>query len=132
MKQHFELIGVVRSKLLQMHQHIQWSRIIVPKFVGFFLFNQFNFFYCVDNEQTRPSLKRHNGCHRCSEAIEVTYLLVTINESRRPTSCCCCAKRDITHPTTTVVYNACYHLLRKRSCITLYRLTTTTVRHQPS
>ena len=28
-----------------------------------------------------------------------------------------------TRPTTTVVYNACYHLFRKRSCMTVHRLT---------
>ena len=36
------------------------------------------------------------------------------------------AKRDVTHHTTTVVYNACFHFLRKRSWITVDRDNNTT------
>ena len=56
---------------------------------------------------------------------------------RRPTNWWGRAKLDVTHPTATVVYNACYRLFRKRSFITVYRLawagelTATTIRHQP-
>ena len=32
------------------------------------------------------------------------------------------AKRDVTHPTSNVVYNACYHSFRKRSRVAVYRL----------
>ena len=32
------------------------------------------------------------------------------------------AMRDVTHPTATVVYNACYHLFRKCSYTTVHRL----------
>ena len=42
------------------------------------------------------------------------------SKTRRPTNSWDSAKRDITHPTATVVYNACYHLFRKRSCIAVY------------
>ena len=39
-------------------------------------------------------------------------------KTRRPTNCRGNTKRDVAHPTATVVYNTCYHLFRKRSCIT--------------
>ena len=32
------------------------------------------------------------------------------------------AKRDVTHTTATVVFNAGYHLFRKRVCIAVHRL----------
>ena len=32
-----------------------------------------------------------------------------------------CAKRDVMHPTATVIYNACYRLFRKRSCMTMHQ-----------
>ena len=32
------------------------------------------------------------------------------------------AKRDVTHPTVTVIYNACYHLFQKHLCVTVCRL----------
>ena len=35
------------------------------------------------------------------------------------------AKRDVTHPTATVVYNVSYHLFRKRSFTTVHRLACT-------
>ena len=34
---------------------------------------------------------------------------------KKPTNLLGSAKRDDTHPRTTVAYNACYHLFRKRS-----------------
>ena len=60
------------------------------------------------------------------------YMGHRVKQEGPPTSWWGSAKRDVTLPTATVVYNACYHLLRKRSCTTLYRLTATTIRHQPS
>ena len=42
------------------------------------------------------------------------------NQTRRPTNWWGGAKRDVTHSTATVVYNACDHFLRKRSCITRF------------
>ena len=44
------------------------------------------------------------------------------DKTRRPANWWISAKRDVIHPTVTVVYNACFHLFRKRSCITVCRL----------
>ena len=43
-------------------------------------------------------------------------------KTRRSTNWWSSAKRDLTHLTATVVFNACYHLFRKRSCIPVHRL----------
>ena len=43
--------------------------------------------------------------------------------TRKPTNWWGSAKRDVSHPTATVVNNTCYHFFRKRSCVTLNRLT---------
>ena len=44
------------------------------------------------------------------------------NKTRKPTNWWGNATRDVTHPTVTRVYNICYHLFRKRSCLTVHRL----------
>ena len=56
--------------------------------------------------------------------VHAIHKTVSINlrKTRRPINCCCSAKRDVSHPTATVVYNACYQFLQKRSCITVHRL----------
>ena len=46
--------------------------------------------------------------------------------TRRPTNWWGSAKRDVTNPTATVVYNACYYLFPKRACIPLTATTITT------
>ena len=46
----------------------------------------------------------------------------SVKKTRRPTNWWGSAYCDVTHPTATVIYNACYHWFRKRSCITVHRL----------
>ena len=65
-------------------------------------------------------------CDRNSISTRTVWLRsVTLHETcstRRPTNRWGSAKCDVTRPTATVVYNACYHVFRKRSCITDYQL----------
>ena len=42
--------------------------------------------------------------------------------TRKPTNWWGSAKRDVTHPTATVIYNTCHHLFRKRSYLTVRHL----------
>ena len=45
-----------------------------------------------------------------------------VRETRKSTNWWGSLKRDVTHPTATFVYNTCYHLFRKRSCMAVHLL----------
>ena len=70
-------------------------------------------------------LNRHRNLFYKGHLFGHSWMRVQIRsliglKTRRPTSWWGSPKREVTHPTATVVYyNACYHLLRKRSCITV-------------
>ena len=55
------------------------------------------------------------------EAVQYSTVNLYYDQSKtkKPTNWWCSAKRDVTHPTVTVVRNTCYHLFRKRSCMTV-------------
>ena len=46
----------------------------------------------------------------------------SVNSTRKPTKWWCSTKSDKIHPRVTVVYNACYHLFRKRLCRQMHLL----------
>ena len=68
---------------------------------------------------------------------ENCFMLNRLNKTRRPTNWWGSAKRDVTHPTATVVYNACHHLFRNvpaLPCIDSQlhgRIDRDSIRHQP-